>query len=311
MQLHAALEGALAQALALFRGASGSDSRGLRLDEALDYSVFPAGARLRPRLTLAVADAFAARAVAMPVAVAIELVHTASLVHDDLPCFDDAPLRRGRPSVHRAYGTPTAVLAGDALLATAFRILARVECVRSRELVAQAACELMRGQAQEGEPHVAVATYHEQKTACLFAVAAQAGALAAGQAGAPFAALGRALGRAYQMADDLYDTADAKVDDSKGRGNDIALGRPNIALRLGRQEAMEQMQCTLTDAHAQGCALMGPASTGSAFVEAFARRLLQFADAPSLVEFHAKASAPSARTQAVRRAPVWNDSAQP
>ncbi|MEE7477910.1 polyprenyl synthetase family protein, partial [Methylobacterium hispanicum] len=96
------------------------------LAEAIRYAVFPGGHRIRPRLCLAVAracgddDPEAADAAA----VAIELLHCASLVHDDLPCFDDAPLRRGKPAVHVAYGPALAVLTGDALIVAAFEALA-------------------------------------------------------------------------------------------------------------------------------------------------------------------------------------------
>src|SRR5436305_3496348 len=89
-----------------------------RLGEAMHHAVFPRGARIRPRLCLAVAAACGGDdpAAAEAAAAGIELMHCASLVHDDMPCFDNADLRRGRPTVHRAYGEPLAVLAGDALI---------------------------------------------------------------------------------------------------------------------------------------------------------------------------------------------------
>ena len=98
-----------------------------RLAAAMRHAVFPRGARIRPRLCLAVAAACGedAPAVSEAAAIAIELLHCASLVHDDLPCFDDAETRRGRPSVHRAFGEPLAVLAGDALIVLAFQTLAQ------------------------------------------------------------------------------------------------------------------------------------------------------------------------------------------
>ena len=96
------------------------------LQEAMHYSVFPGGARIRPQLCLAVASACGDDdpALSNAAASAIELLHCASLVHDDLPCFDDAESRRGRPSVHTAYGERIAVLAGDALIVLAFQCLA-------------------------------------------------------------------------------------------------------------------------------------------------------------------------------------------
>ena len=115
--------------------------RGLRVppvrrpgQRPLRYAVFPGGARIRPRLCLAVAQACGEDqpAVTDAAAAAIELLHCASLVHDDLPCFDDAPLRRGKPSVHRAFGERLAVLAGDALIVLAFETLARAAVRRRR-----------------------------------------------------------------------------------------------------------------------------------------------------------------------------------
>ena len=98
-----------------------------KLTAAMRYAVFPRGARIRPRLCLAVAAACGDDHpdIADAAAAAIELLHCASLVHDDLPCFDDADIRRGRPSMHRAFGEPLAVLAGDALIVLAFQTLAQ------------------------------------------------------------------------------------------------------------------------------------------------------------------------------------------
>src|ERR1700729_1972683 len=95
------------------------------LASALHYAVFPGGHRIRPQLCLAVAQACGDGLAATAAAAAIELLHCASLVHDDLPCFDDADTRRGKPSVHAQFGTPIAVLAGDALIVLAFQTLAR------------------------------------------------------------------------------------------------------------------------------------------------------------------------------------------
>src|SRR5215475_13888796 len=102
-----------------------------RLAAAMRHAVFPGGARIRPRLCLAVAHACGddEPAVAYRAAASIELIHCASLVHDDLPCFDDADIRRGRPSVHKAFGERLAVLAGDGLIVLAFEALGRAGAV--------------------------------------------------------------------------------------------------------------------------------------------------------------------------------------
>ena len=171
-----------------------------RLAAALRYSVFPGGARIRPRLALAVACACGEDnpEIADAAAASIELLHCASLVHDDLPCFDDAPIRRGKPSVHRAFGERIAVLAGDALIVLAFQTLARGAAASPRRLaalvniVARAVGMpggIVAGQAWESESHVGLAEYQRAKTGVLFGAATMAGAESAGAESAPWVAL--------------------------------------------------------------------------------------------------------------------------
>ncbi len=107
-----------------------------RLLAAMRHAVFPGGARIRPQLCLAVAGACGNDdpALAEAAAVAIELLHCASLVHDDMPCFDDADSRRGQPSVHKAYGQPLALLAGDGLIVMAFEVLGRAGAAHPKRL---------------------------------------------------------------------------------------------------------------------------------------------------------------------------------
>ena len=163
-----------------------------RLEAAVRYAVFPRGARIRPRLCLAVAAACGEdfSDVSDAAAASIELLHCASLVHDDLPCFDDAPTRRGKPSVHAAFGQPLAVLAGDALIVLSFQNLARAAVHAPQRLpgllrtLASAAgmpSGIVAGQAWECEPHVNLSEYHRAKTGALFAAATLSGAIAAGQ----------------------------------------------------------------------------------------------------------------------------------
>jgi geranylgeranyl diphosphate synthase type II len=223
------------------------------LAAAMRHSVFPAGARIRPRLVLAVARACGEpdAVLAEPAAVAIELLHCASLVHDDLPCFDDATMRRGRPSVHAAYGERLAVLAGDALIVLAFDVLgrhgARAASRLPRVLTAVARgvgapAGIVAGQAWECEPCVAVSDYHRAKTGALFAAATAAGAAAAGHDPVAWAVLGDRLGEAYQVADDLRDAVcDA---DSLGKpvGRDAALGRPSAVAQFGVHGAIARVR---------------------------------------------------------------------
>ena len=224
-----------------------------RLAEAIRYAVFPGGHRIRPRLCLAVAaacgddDPQGAEAAAA----AIELLHCASLVHDDLPCFDDAETRRKKPAVHVAFGEPLAVLTGDALIVLAFETLARGAARNPHRLaalvglVARAVgspAGIVAGQAWESEAEVALSNYQQAKTGALFAAATVAGAAAAGATPLPWRLLGECLGEAYQVADDLRDVACRQEEIGKPAGRDATLGRPNAALLLGRGGALERLK---------------------------------------------------------------------
>ena len=229
------------------------------LASAMRYSVFPGGARIRPRLCLAVAEALGddAPSITDAAAAAIELLHCASLVHDDLPCFDNAPTRRGKASVHRAYGERLAVLTGDALIVLAFQALAPTAAVKPARLaplltvVAQGVGSpngIVAGQAWECEPSVGLSLYQRAKTGALFAAATAAGAAAAGADPAPWHALGELLGEAYQVADDIRDVAAEAEELGKPIGVDQLLGRPNAAGQLGLQGAMHRLQELVTAA---------------------------------------------------------------
>jgi geranylgeranyl diphosphate synthase type II len=184
-------------------------------------------------------------------AASIELLHCASLVHDDMPCFDDAPTRRGKPSVHRAYGERLAVLAGDALIVCAFQALAQ-GCAASPHRLGAIVTAIGRsvgmpsgivaGQAWECEPRVSLAEYQRAKTGALFAAATVAGALASGADPIPWRALGERLGEAYQVADDIRDVAGNPDDLGKPVGRDAALGRPSAAGELGLSGAILRLK---------------------------------------------------------------------
>jgi geranylgeranyl diphosphate synthase type II len=221
-------------------GAEAGVARPARLAEALLHAVFPGGARVRPRLCLEIARACGGSTeLAVAAACSVELLHCASLVHDDLPCFDDAATRRGRPTVHHAFGEAMAVLVGDALIVAAFETLARALAKRpdvgmAPMLVllrtAGAREGLVAGQAWELEDDVDLAAYHRGKTASLFEAAATLGALVS--SGSPasaqsFAALGRAFGMAYQVADDVADVLADPARLGKPTGRDRQLARPS------------------------------------------------------------------------------------
>ncbi len=226
-----------------------------RLADAIRHAVFPGGARIRPRLCLAVAASCGADALAsLPHAVAIELLHCASLVHDDLPCFDDAPLRRGRPSVHALFGAPLAVLTGDALIVLAFETMAdggaSAAAIASLARAAGAPHGLVAGQAWECETtDIPLATYQRAKTASLFAAASELGALAAGGAdAASWRLVGTRLGEAYQIADDIRDALAPESMLGKPACRDRALGRPSAVLRHGLAGARSCLDTLVAEA---------------------------------------------------------------
>jgi len=224
-----------------------------KLVAAMRHAVFPRGARIRPRLCLAVASACEDRAPSSSTAAAaaIELLHCASLVHDDLPCFDDADTRRGRPSVHRAFGESLAVLTGDALIVLAFQTLARAAVAAPARLPAVMLAigdgvgvpfGIVAGQAWECEPQADLTEYQRQKTGALFSAAAMAGAAAAGSDPEPWRALGDHLGEAYQVADDLRDAVEDEATIGKPVGRDKALGRPSAVEAYGLLGAVDRLR---------------------------------------------------------------------
>jgi len=229
------------------------------LCRAAEHAVFAGGARVRPRLCLAVAEACGNPypEASMAAGVAIELLHSASLVHDDLPCFDDSDLRRGKPSVHIAYGQPLAVLAGDALIVLAFETLAR-ECAVTPHRIAPLIATIARavgmpngivaGQAWESEPHIDVEEYHRTKTAALFVGSTAAGATAADSDPQPWMEVGVQLGAAYQVADDLRDRMASAKEIGKPCRQDAGNGQPNMVDQLGVPECLAKLQEHVTQA---------------------------------------------------------------
>ena len=255
-----------------------------KLAGAIRHAVFPGGARVRPRLCLAVAYACGEDdpALSEAAATSIELLHCASLVHDDLPCFDDAATRRGRASVHWAYGEPLAVLAGDALIVLAFQTLAAAAS-RSPGRLAPVIATVARGvgmphgivagQAWESEPRVSLSDYQRAKTGALFVASTMAGALAAGQPAEPWRALGDWLGEAYQAADDIRDAVGDPRELGKPTGRDAALARPSTIAELGLVGAIRYFQGLVDGAIAAIPACEG-ADRLRALVHAEAERLV-------------------------------------
>jgi geranylgeranyl diphosphate synthase, type II len=227
------------------------------LAQAMRHAVVPGGARLRPRLCVTVAQACGAEEleVALAAAVAIELHHCASLVHDDLPCFDNADMRRGRLSVHKAYGDQVALLAGDGLIVLGFQRLAALSATAPLGALLGVIADaigsvrgLVAGQAWECEPKVSLTHYQQAKTGALFVAATMAGALAAASDPIPWRIPGERLGEAYQVADDIHDVVAEPGEIGKPVGRDSALGRPNAVARYGLSGACARLENLVSEA---------------------------------------------------------------
>ncbi len=272
-----ALASLLLRKLALDSGDTG------RVAAAIRYAVSPGGARVRPRLCLAVAASCNEDRPGLSdmAAAAIELLHCASLVHDDLPCFDDAATRRGQPSVHRAFGEPIAVLCGDALIVLAFEALAEgartmPERLPGLMLILAAAAGMPHGMvAGQGRECAGSASWvgcHAEKTGSLFAAATMAGALAAGCDPAAWRVTGHLLGRAYQIADDIADVCSCASNLGKPTGQDARNARPNVVDALGLAAATNMMEALL----AQALAAIPPCPGDASLRDFLAREARQF-----------------------------------
>jgi geranylgeranyl diphosphate synthase type II len=229
-----------------------------RLHQAMRYSVFAGGKRLRPILIIAACEAVGGPPErALPAACAIEMIHTYSLIHDDLPAMDDDDFRRGHPTNHKVFGEANAILAGDALLTEAFRLLADAEAnrgvdpavsLRVIETIARCAGSqgMVGGQVvdMESEEHpVDFATLqyiHTRKTGALILASIQAGAWLGGGNDEQVAALtryGETAGLAFQIADDILDIIGDQRELGKDVGSDQARGKATYPALLGLSEA--------------------------------------------------------------------------
>jgi farnesyl diphosphate synthase len=225
-----------------------------RLFEAMRHAAIGGGKRLRGFIVLEGARQFGvARDPALRTAAAIEMLHAYSLVHDDLPCMDDDDLRRGKPTVHKAFDEATAVLAGDALQANAFYALAesdthsdpsvRAELCRGlaraagpRGMCAGQMLDMLAEQAGEALEEAEIGRLQTLKTGKLIEFAAEAGAIlgkAPFQLRMAFAAYGRDLGAAFQIADDLLDATVSAEEAGKRTGKDAAAGKATLVGLLG------------------------------------------------------------------------------
>ena len=230
-----------------------------RLREAMSYSLLSGGKRIRPVLTLAVCRLFGGEEdKALPLACGLEMLHTYSLIHDDLPCMDDDDLRRGKPTNHKVYGEAMAVLAGDGLLTAAFETLAAADLpasglVRAVSCLSGAAgpAGMVGGQVLDllGEgkslSYEEIETIQRLKTGCMIEAAARLGAIAAGstpeqeEAAARYA---RNLGLAFQIRDDLLDVLGDESTFGKPIGSDAANGKSTFVTLLGTESCQRRVE---------------------------------------------------------------------
>jgi geranylgeranyl diphosphate synthase type II len=259
-----------------------------RLREAMRYCLLAPGKRLRPILVLMAAEACGGRReTALPAACAVEMVHTYSLIHDDLPAMDDDDVRRGRPTCHKAYGEGLAILAGDALLALAFQTLAQdVEpadiAISCCALLAHAAgpTNLVGGQADDlageffGGYLDTLESIHRRKTGAVIQVSLQLGALTARASDRQRTALdeyGKRLGLAFQIVDDLLDVNGDADTLGKRVGKDSQRGKLTFPGVIGVEESARRATVLVDEA----VAALAPFGSHASSLEALARYVLE------------------------------------
>jgi geranylgeranyl pyrophosphate synthase len=269
----------------------------VRLHRAMTYAVMAGGKRVRPILArLAHAAAGGDPGQITAAACGLELVHTYSLVHDDLPALDDDMLRRGRPTVHAAFDEATAILVGDALLTEGLLLLARhprgeewaARRAAAVELVAAAVSSrgMVGGQMEDleatgqvagsaGDPSVRLERIHAHKTGCLLQASVELGAVLAGvdePARGRYARFGAALGLAFQVADDILDATASAAELGKSPGKDAAAGKLTYVTLYGLESARGRLGELEEELVGLAAELEGPAGPLAALARYAARR---------------------------------------
>lgn len=265
-----------------------SDGCPSRLQEAVHYSLLAPGKRLRPQLVLLAAEACGAEITqALPAAVAVEMVHAYSLVHDDLPAMDDDDLRRGRPTCHNQFGEATAILVGDALLARAFEILATqvqppAMAARCCAELAQAAgaTALVGGQADDLDAQFGdlsreqIESIHRRKTGALFRVSLRLGAIVSEASREQLLALdqfAQHMGLAFQVVDDLLDVSGSEGDVGKRLNKDKRQGKVTYPALLG-EEASRELADHLISQACESLAIFGESAAALRDIALFVGR---------------------------------------
>jgi len=262
------------------------------IHEAMRYSIFAGGKRLRPVLVLAGAECCGAKPeTVLPTAAAMELIHTYSLVHDDLPAMDDDDLRRGRPTNHKVYGEAVAILAGDALLTKAFELISKNAKIRGvpSKAVAEVVGLVSHGagtfgmiggqvvdlESEHKTPDQEMLQYiHLSKTAALIAASVVGGGLYAGGSEDQVKQLrcyGQSIGLAFQIVDDILDVTQTSEQLGKTAGKDLASEKATFPALFGLEESRKRASALLTSA---GDALKGFGSRAET-LETIARFLIE------------------------------------
>jgi geranylgeranyl diphosphate synthase, type II len=243
------------------------NTRPATIHKAMRYSLFAGGKRLRPILTLAAAEACGGKMEeALPLACAMECIHTYSLVHDDLPSMDNDDFRRGRPTCHKVFGDGIAVLAGDALLTVAFEIVSHAKPARRYDMatllrevaVAAGSRKLIAGQVADLEAEGKKTTreglryIHENKTSAILTASVCLGAMSANAPSKELAAItkfGRALGLAFQVIDDILDVTQTSEKLGKSAGKDIAAQKATYPAIMGLEKSRAEAKRLTRSAH--------------------------------------------------------------
>ena len=237
------------------------------IHKAMRYSLFAGGKRLRPILCLAAAEACGGRTrAALPLACAVECIHTYSLIHDDLPSMDNDDLRRGRATCHKVFGEGIAILAGDALLTVAFEIATQTSPTARYDLrelfreitTAAGSQKLIAGQVADLEAEgrrinrAQLRYIHENKTAALLTASVRLGAMAANASAKHLTAItafGRALGLAFQVIDDILDVTQTSEKLGKSAGKDVAAKKATYPAVIGLEKSRAEARRLTREAH--------------------------------------------------------------
>jgi len=237
------------------------------IHKAMRYSLFAGGKRLRPILCLAAAETCGGKIDgALPLSCALECIHTYSLVHDDLPSMDNDDFRRGRPTCHKVFGDGIAVLAGDALLTSAFEIVSHAKTPRRYDMsillreiaIAAGSQKLIAGQVADLEAEgqkttrAQVRYIHENKTAAILTTSVRLGAMSANANPKQLSAItkfGRALGLAFQIIDDILDVTQTSEKLGKSAGKDIAAKKATYPAVIGLEKSRAEARRLTGEAH--------------------------------------------------------------